>query len=296
MTLAEFKVMAEQDRFTSNIYIFSGNNDAVKRKYIDRLHAKRIDSLDSLVRSLFSGDSGVYWIRQQDFTVIELAHTDLRGRVLIVYCDGELDKRSALYRDYKNNIVEFIDLTEKQLCSYVISIVNSKKFAPSIIENCGGDVGRADTEADKINRLNSPTQEQIDQLIVKEPRNKIFELFVELLNRDIVPICALYKDLKDLSIEDTVICSVLWRQFKDMFLIQAYLDCGSSTQFISEKIGLPVWKIDHYTKHCNRHNSCEYATIVEMLYDAEVNLKTEASDIKNYFINVLLDIVKVLES
>ena len=150
-----------------NYLIFAGPEWRVQQIYINQIakvtgkEVKRIDDVLSIYGKLRNKSfiqNGVIYIVRDDKELMQ--NEKLQQNIESVLADNMLihvltsvDKRTKFYKQYKDTIVEFEQLTDAILTKYVKKeIALSDKGCARLIDVCEHDYGRCLLEIDKIKR------------------------------------------------------------------------------------------------------------------------------------------------
>ena len=164
MTVAEVKSQI-QSKNLNKFYIFSGDEWAVQKIYIDMIAktsgnaVRRIDSIADVLGGMrnrsFIKQDYVYVARDdkefmQSEKLQEESQKALRDNIFILLVTT-LDKRTKFYKAYKDSIVEFESLKSDILKKYIKKEIDlSDANCDKLMEVCDFDYGKILLEINKI--------------------------------------------------------------------------------------------------------------------------------------------------
>ena len=167
MDVATLKAKIKSKQLPSYL-MFSGNEWKVQQIYINQIakvtgkEIKRIDDVTSIYGKLKNRSfvqNGVIYIVRDDKELMnseklqQQISAGLLGDNMLIHLLTTVDKRTKFYKQYKDTIVEFEQLTDAILKKYIKKEINlSDKNCQMLIDICEGDFGRILLEIDKIKR------------------------------------------------------------------------------------------------------------------------------------------------
>ena len=167
MDVATLKAKIKSKQLPSYL-IFSGTEWKVQQIYINQIakvtgkEIKRIDDVTSIYGKLKNRSfvqNGVIYIVRDDKELMnseklqQQISAGLLGDNMLIHLLTTVDKRTKFYKQYKDTIVEFEQLTDAILKKYIKKEINlSDKNCQMLIDICEGDFGRILLEIDKIKR------------------------------------------------------------------------------------------------------------------------------------------------
>ena len=190
-------------------YIFTGEDNSLMNNYIDKISSSyggkiiRADKLldvwgDLTQRSMFKTSSkNVYVVRDdKEVTKNEKLWNKfdniINGILILIHTD--LQKNTKIYKSLSEHVVEFNHMTVTQLSHYIVQKygddeVIDVEVASYLAEQCKCDLGRIDSELDKIKLLNpdidSNMYDVIDHLVYSTQEFNVFDFLDHLISRDI---------------------------------------------------------------------------------------------------------------
>ena len=167
MDVATLKAKIKSKQLPSYL-IFSGDEWKVQQIYIDQIakvtgkETKRIDGVFSIYQQLrnrsFVQKSLIYIVRDDK----ELMNSEklqqqidagLLGDNILIHLLTTVDKRTKFYKQYKDAIIDFEQLSDTMLKKYIQKEIKlSERNTERLIDVCEHDYGRILLEIDKIRR------------------------------------------------------------------------------------------------------------------------------------------------
>ena len=189
-------------------YIFTGEDNSLMNNYIDKISSSyggkiiRADKLldvwgDLTQRSMFKTSSkNVYVVRDdKEVTKNEKLWNKfdniINGILILIHTD--LQKNTKIYKSLSEHVVEFNHMTVTQLSHYIVQKygddeVIDVEVASYLAEQCKCDLGRIDSELDKLKILKYDTDvnmfEVIDSLVYNTPEFNVFDFVDGLIKKD----------------------------------------------------------------------------------------------------------------
>lgn len=145
-----------------NLYVFTGENIGLQNIYISKFpNVVRATDIESIkcrltTKDIFSKEEYTYVIRDdKDFFQkkdnIELLKDFKYNKVILLYT--ETDKRSTWYKELTDYIVDFKQMTRKQLAKIIADEVDvrDEKFIDAIIDRCNFDYSQVMNTCEQLN-------------------------------------------------------------------------------------------------------------------------------------------------
>lgn len=190
-------------------YIFTGEDNSLMNNYIDKISSSyggkiiRADKLldvwgDLTQRSMFKTSSKNVYVVRDDKEVTK--NEKLWGKFdniingILILIHTNLQKNTKIYKSLSEHTVEFNHMTVTQLSYYIVQKYGDRKVideevASYLAEQCKCDLGRIDSELDKIKLLNpdidSNMYDVIDHLVYSTQKFNVFDFLDHLISRDI---------------------------------------------------------------------------------------------------------------
>lgn len=288
---------------TDPFYIFTGPEVEVMRLYIRQLakvlgaDVKNLDSITNLAQKAHSRtvleNRSVYVIRDsKDFLSDEslqakITQKNTFGDDAIVFVYTAIDKRSRLYKNYQDHIVEFEPLRADVLVKYIQREVDlSEPNCRKLIEVCESDYSRILLEIDKIKRFGSCMFTKVggagydadkafgtllkDGTIYRPPKDAVFD-FVDAVLCDNPKRAFHLLDESYASGEATlVLLSNLYNAAKQLLQVQSYKGDGK----ITEATGLTPFQVKLANGRRGHFSNGDLVYLMRLTRSAEKGIKT----------------------
>lgn len=298
MDVATLKVKIKSKQLPSYL-IFSGDEWKVQEIYIQQIakvtgkEVRRIDSVGNVYYKLKNRSfvqNGVIYIVRDDKELMtneklqQQISAGLLGDNTLIHLLTTVDKRTKFYKQYKDTIVEFEQLTDVILKKYIKKEINlSDKNCQILIDICEHDYGRILLEIDKIKRYAQAYPEEFDDVgfdtyfkrlvedgtIYEPPYDAIFDLVDAILDRKVNKAFDLLQQSYDVGEATMVILSVLYNNAKAVLQVQTY-----HGDKITEGTGLTGWQIKNAKPHVGKYSENELIYIVQLIQKIESGIKT----------------------
>jgi DNA polymerase III delta subunit len=240
----------------NNFYVFLGEETVIRDKFVKAIakvvdkECEYVEDLKTLIRIMsvksFMKCNKLYILKEDKSLLKSEKIWDklkkLIGQNSLIVVYNKLDKRGKFYKKFNNDIVEFEKLNNNQLLKYVFEQLNIRKeHAEELVEYCNNDYGQLMLEIDKINCLsksldvNKETAFIIamdEGLIFRTLKSQEIDFIDAVITRDIEKSFELLKDLIDLKVSEMYLLSLLYRNFRNILLIQAEEPIGVSNYVI----------------------------------------------------------------
>lgn len=276
-----------------NYLIFSGIEWKVQQIYINQIakvtgkETRRVDDISSIYGKLKNRafvQTGVIYIVRDDKEL--MTNEKLQQQIESVLADNMLillltsvDKRTKFYKQYKDKIIEFEQLTDAILKKYIKKEINlSDKNCQVLMDICEHDYGRILLEIDKIQRYRQVYKDDgnhsfetlvADGTIYEPPYDAIFDLVDAILDRKVNRVFDLLQQSYDVGEATMVMLSVLYNNAKAVLQVQSY-----HGDKITEGTGLTGWQIKNAKAHVGKYSEDELIYIVRLVQKLESGIKT----------------------
>lgn len=307
MKFSELKAELDQE-IKRNVYIFTGPEKEVMKKYINRISVNIPEGTHSTVnkassfteiipklstRNLFS--SKQVFLIEDDKSVTEFGYDELKklvGENTVILTFKEIDKRKKLFKQAKDDIVEFKRFNENDLIWFVQKIIDvSDNLAVLIARYCGNDVARIENECHKLSCLGTEiTEETVKELIHPPLEDRIFDMVDFVAKKKRNEVFALYYDLIELKTSPLQIIGLLYSKFKQLFLVQNYLSLPNAE--IAGKTGMTFFQVNSARSLVGMFTVEELLAVMRKVQQTEVGIKTGEVD---QFIGMESLLVDILE-
>jgi DNA polymerase-3 subunit delta len=281
-----------------NLYIFSGDEREVMRKYIKRIAGDtpitRPDSIKSIAkalqtRSLFP--SRRVYLLEDDKAVLDMNLSTLQHKAnmckdtVIIITFRSIDNRLKFFKDVKEELCSFDKYTEQQLVGFIVKQVQMpEEVALQLAKRCGNDVARIESECNKLKHFTSDVPPFIDDAITLEMlrdivaptlEDRIFEMIDAVATKKLSKAFSLYKELLDMKESPIKIVSLLYTKFRQIFLLQYYSGLKGE---IGQNTGMNPWQIKMTQPLVGHFQTERLLKIMKQIQSAEVKMKTGQMD------------------
>jgi len=292
---------------TQSLYVFTGEEREVMRKYIHRIDPTPIEvtTLQSIkVRlqnvGLFNSKAPNTFVIRNDKAVLEMEIKDLQtmiGKDTLILVFDKVDERMKFFKAAKKSyLVNFEKFSDSQLIRTVQKSLNVSEdypedFAMLISRYCNNEVSRIENECHKIRHSGYAEYnlDVINELIEPPAEDKIFDMMKAVAKKELTRAWELYADLIALKESPIKIISILYTQFKQLFLIQSMH--GLSATDIAAKTGLSIWQVNQNKDSIGMFDLQELIDKLKLIQKAEVYMKTGRMDIDRGMDNLLISLV-----
>ena len=297
-----------RDKNIDNFYIFTGDEVAVQKEYVLKLSEvggckiKRLDSISDVFNQRVTS------LVKQRFCFVIVNDTDMLknqkswafqkalGNNMLILQFSEIDKRSAFYKHFVDNIVDFQYLPEIILWKYLKRDTNlSKPYAKKLIEICENDYSRIRLEVDKVKRYAEVKQITEDEALRKLVENDviyvpskdvIFEFVDAVASGKITESFKLLNACRDSGEPTLIMVSNLYAQIRRLLQVQ-----GCQSKDIEKTTGLKDWEIRKAKQFCGVYSNRELVKALKLIRQVEKGLKvgliTEDVSVDYLLINIL---------
>lgn len=294
------KLKAELDKGQKNkLYIFTGEEREVLHQYIKRIdsNVKKVSCVKQLwnilsSKNLFS-KVGTYLI-ENDKDILQLDLNQLLKKIgdntLIIVVDS-IDNRMKFFKQAKPYIVNFDKFNERQLVGYIQSKIDiDSRLAHILAIYCNNEVSRIDNEIHKLSHVNQDiTLELINLLVVPTVEDRVFDMVDAVAKQEKEKVFQLYADLMELRESPIKLVSLLYSKFKQIFLVQSYLDLPNHE--LCAKTGLTFYQVNFARELSGRLSLNRILDILMSIQKTEVEMKTGQIDIELGMDNLLIEIL-----
>lgn len=242
---------------TESFYIFTGVEAEIMRLYIKQLAkvknaaVKNLDSITELARRAHSRsmipERSIFVIRDSkeflsDETIqAKITQKNTFGDDILIFVYTTIDKRSRLYKNYQDHIVEFEPLRSEILIKYIQREVDlSEPNCRKLIEVCESDYSRILLEIDKIKvfgkTLDDYDANRVFNLLMRDgtihqpPKDAVFDFVDAVLNNKPKLAFKLLAESYAAGEATLVLLSNLYNSAKQLLQVQAYKGAGKITE------------------------------------------------------------------
>lgn len=261
------------------VYLFYGEEDYLKKQYVEKLKKALIPEGDTMNLSAYEGKD----IRPGE--LIDLAETmpffaDRRLILLtnsglfkgacddlaeymkaiaptacFVFVEEEVDKRSKMFKNVKaaGRAVEFTRQSEQVLTQWILSRLKreNKKITQSVMQQflntVGTDMEYIDKELEKLLCYCMDKEvieaEDVSAVCVQQTTSKIFDMVNAIADKNRKHALELYYDLLALKEPPMRILFLVARQFQILLQVKELSGKGHDNKFIAAKAGIPEFAV-----------------------------------------------------
>lgn len=283
-------------------FIFTGPEIEVMRRYIGQMKLSRKAVVQNLTcitelgqkmyaRSIIQS-SNIYILREcKEFLSDEsLQHRLFDGNPLgddtVIFIYNSIDKRSKLWKNHQDAIVEFEYLKPEILKKYIKNLANlNDKNCGLLISACENDLGRILLELDKLQKFSEARQgsgatstgldENIEYLfrngiIYVPPYDAVFDFVDAVLKNQPNRAFNLLHQSYASGEATMVLLSNLYNSARQLLQVQSYTGTGK----ITESTGLTPFQVKLASGRKNIYTNGEIIYLMDLVRSAEVGIKT----------------------
>lgn len=271
-------------------YIFTGEENAVARIYIDKLaessgsSVKFADSIIDVVskpksQGFIQLNSLYVIIDDTEFLSNEKAWDAIDGALksdLVVFWYTEVDKRKKFWKRFADKVVTFEKLDSRILKRHIQGL--DDKHKDKLIDVCEGYYGRIQIELNKcyhymneaeLHGYDMYLEEALDDLIddgtIQTPAyDAIFDFVSAVLDRDVELAYNLLEQAYAVGEANMVLLSVLYNNFRALLQVQS----GKNSES-----GLTGWQIKNVVHYIDRYSTGELIHALRVLRQCEFGIK-----------------------
>lgn len=266
--------------------------------YIDLFNSKKL-----LIVSNFTFKK----LKEEDEKALIKYFENLNDNVIIFKCtDKSLDLRKSIVKKF-NSVAEVSYLKKLdrfELFNQLKEMFKKEKYKISdelikkIINDCGYNNYSENNNYifDEVNKLMMYTlmekeinSKDIDDVILKNTDNEIFNLINAVTRRDIEATFDEFKIIKELGIEPTIILTSIAKQFRTLLQIKI-LNSEMGNDSIAKKLGLNPYAVEIISKNINLYSIDNLVDILDKIFYADEKMKSENIDkygiLEQFFIDL----------
>lgn len=295
MELSTLKLNIQTKDF-KDFYIFTGLEIEVLRRYILQIakvsgsDIKNLDSITELAkfshtRSVLKNKSILVIRESKEFIQDDSLRTKITQKnafsdYILIFIYTTLDKRSKVYKNYQDYIVEFNLLNEDVLTKYILKDIDlSENNCKRLINICENSYGRILLEIDKIQNYacvksissNQAFTDLVAQNIIYiPPEDAVFDFVHAVLTNRKSQAFSLLKESYDSGEATMVLLANLYSSAKSLYQVQTV----SSTSNICQSTGLTPFQVKLATSRKGIYKSTDLLRFMELTRNAEKGIKT----------------------
>ena len=279
-------------------YIFTGPEVGVMDIYIKQMakvqgaNIVMLDGIEDLARKMHKGamlkNCSVYILRDSKEFIhdIDLARKitssgALSGDILILVYTN-IDKRSKVYKEFQDSIVEFQPMKPEILKKYIQKEIQLSDGAyDKLIEVCESDYSRILLEVDKIKRYCEATKSSPESAfgtlmkagaIFQPPKDAVFDFVDAVLKGKKDLAFYLLKSSYEYGEATMVLLSNLYNSTKQLLQVQSFKGDGK----ITEATGLTPFQVKLASERKGRNSTGDLIYLMRLVRDTEKGIKTGA--------------------
>lgn len=287
LNVLEFKTQIQTNEL-GNFYILTGDLGMID-VYIENI-PKSVKRYDSVLDILNSSGAGGFFSESTCYVVhndkqFEKAEKDwdtvisgLGEDTLILILDN-VDKRGKLYKKYKDRIVEFERMSDELIVDNLYMV--GYKLAPPqynhIIGCCNGNWGRIVNELDKLKYISDNQIQAFDRLRMSGQFHRDAESVSDIMFAVANMVCQgdIMNSVRYIKIHKALLnnnivgfIAILYNNLKQIYQVQL---APTNTERVT---GLTRWQIDMARKYIGVYSTDALESILQVLRDAEIDVKT----------------------
>lgn len=297
MDLSTLKTHIKNKAFDP-VYIFTGPEVGVMDIYIKQMakvqeaNIVMLDGIDDLAKKMHRGsivkNASIYILRDcKEITQdIDLARkitqkNTLSGAVLLLIYTS-IDKRSKVYKEFQDAIVDFQPMRPEILTKYIQKEVTlTDKSYTHLIEVCESDYSRILLEVDKVKRFAKSRgvshegafiQLISEGVIFQPPKDAVFDFVDAVLKGKKELAFKLLRSSYEFGEATMVLLSNLYNSTKQLLQVQSFKGDGK----ITEATGLTPFQVKLASERKGRNSTGDLIYLMRLVRDTEKGIKTGA--------------------
>lgn len=176
---------------------------------------------------------------------------------------------------YRNILIEIPKIADWQLQDMVYSYCKGvdTKYLDWLIKECNSDVNRLYNESLKLSVFKEPdrpslfSQMDADGAFDDLSSSTIFNLTNAIMKRDVNSIRNLYGDIKNMSVNDFGLMTILYNNFMNLVSVQMGLNPSA------DKLGMKTNQFNAIKYNCGKYTNTQLVKIVRLLTDIDRQVK-----------------------
>lgn len=296
-----------KNRQFSNLYLFYGEEDYLKRLYRDSLKDSVMDGGDDMNCTVFEGkDIDLVQVRDlaetlpffSDYRLLILEDSGLfksandladylpnmPETTIILFVEKEIDKRNRLYKyvTKTGHAVEMKPMTDHEMKLWITGLLqqehkqmreNTAEYFLSLIDN---HMLHVKNEIDKLIAYSGDrteiTKEDVDAIACVQVNGQIFQMMDAVASGNKKVTMKLYRDLLELRESPMAILYLLSRHFNVLLQIKA-LGQGAARNEIAKKVGIPPFSVGRYQAQSKHFSKEQLQEMLEQCVETEYLFK-----------------------
>lgn len=286
-----------------NILIFNGVEATLKKIYIDEI-SKRLQLRKVYIeieQALMQKNNSLLCSPTLSILLnpkIEEKHIEILSKLKhIIICVDNIDKRSKLFKEFSQNVIDFNYLDNNTIFSIL-----SYKYDLSdnqlnwIIESCGNDYGKCLLELEKLKifrqdlNIKENQREMFNYLkergvFHQEISDNTFQFVDAISSKNKYEIWKLYQNVLEMGHSGVELLALLYSRFKMLLLVQMIKNPTP------DSIGLTLFQINIVKKFLNVYKDIELINILSLIKEIDTKVKLGEIDEDmsiQYFLSMIL--------
>lgn len=291
------------DNQVSNFLVFIGSEYALKDIYIKEI-SNRLNLSIQYIEDIASNRKNISLVEEHYLYVLEnntdiISNPEIVNNVgkdnYLIYLADKIDKRSKLYKEYSDKIVEFNYLDENTLLSIISTKYNlSDNNIKWLINACKNDYGKCLQELDKLAIFRENREENQDELFKyikdnggfhEELPDVVFKFVDAVAVRNKKLAWELYEILENIKESKIEILSLLYNRIRNILIVQMI----NNPTF--EATGLTNFQLFQGRQGKGFYSDNELFKNLELLKNIDADIKLgnidEAISVKYALVNIL---------
>lgn len=287
------------DNVISMDFEFSSVTDILNEVcYVDLFNAKKL-----LIISNFSFKS----LKEDDEKELIRYFDNLNENVIIFKCiDKSLDSRKNIVKkfDSAGKVYNIKKLDRWKLFDYLKDLFKREKYKitdellKKIINICGYNNYSENNNYifDEVSKLmmynlkdKEITEEDIDDVVLKNTENEMFNLINAVTRKDIKSIFDEFKIIKELNIDPYMVLNGISKQFRNLLQIKI-LNKEMSNDSVAKKLGMNPYAVEIISKNTGLYSIEKLADILDKIFYVDEKMKSENIDkykiLEQFFIDL----------
>ena len=279
-------------------YIFTGPEVGVMDIYIKQMakvqeaNIVMLDGIEDLARKMHKGamlkNASLYILRDskefiQDIDLArKITHSGALSGAILILIYTNIDKRSKVYKEFQDAIVEFQPMKPEILKKYIQKEIQLSDGAyDKLIEVCESDYSRILLEVDKINRYVTATKLNAESAfanlmkvgaIFQPPKDAVFDFVDAVLKGKKDLAFYLLRSSYEYGEATMVLLSNLYNSTKQLLQVQSFKGDGK----ITEATGLTPFQVKLANERKGRNSTGDLIYLMRLVRDTEKGIKTGA--------------------
>lgn len=253
---------------------------------------------------LFSNNKETNNYKNDSEKLLKYLDNENENTILIFTLLGKCDTKKKIYNILKEHSNAFIynSMTKTDMKNELLNYVKDNKYNIEdrslwyIINNNLSNLDICLREIDKImlyyDKPCNINYNDVIKLTSKNYEENSFKLVDSIINKDVTSAYKSLNELKIFKVEQSVIISLLFREYKLMFYTYIYLNNKYSKEDISKKLELAPWQFDKVINNLNKYKLNEIKNEIKYLSNLDYLLKSGKMDRDMVLLQYILHLSK----